>query len=179
MKTEKSPNSLHAIAVKVAKNIHRMSDAEHGRSIDKFGAVSNYVGSMDEVGIEINEDTRITVHNHVSQFKTQTTFSEYDVYNFVAKKQLIEIIVCCYGYYYYLRRGSYKGTAYHIRTVVKSIYDTIPDKVSKEYYKNRASPDKSLKVMTIELNRRIGEEIHKSLHSHLVTKGLIYGRCKL
>ena len=182
-KIEKSFSELHNLAVDVAKNIHK-SNIEHGISIDKYGDIRKFVGDAFGVGISIVTNTRITVHNHPSEYKVSNSFSDLDIYNFLVTEQLCEIIMCSYGYLYFLRRGSYKITSEatmptRISKKAKEIYHSVREKVEKEYPKYPENAEKTLKRATKEMEELLWSEYHKELKEYLTSKGLSYGRVKI
>jgi len=178
-KGEKSFSELHEIAVRVAKNIHHCNDSEHGRSIDKYGAVRKFTGDFNGVYIDIIKDTRITVHNHPHKYKIPNTFSDEDIYRLLTKKHLCEIIVCSYGYYFTLRRGSYAGLSMDIRNQVKEMYQEIKIRVIKEWAMNPENSNKYLKTAEREVNSRLEKEYQKELTAYLTSKGLCYEKVKI
>ena len=179
MKTEKDFETLHKLAVQTARNIHLRSDAEHGRSIDKYGNIIKTVGDDSGVYIEVNQDVRITVHNHPNEYKISEPFSDEDIYRFLTKKHLVEILVCGYGYYYYLRRGNYNGLSIDVRNDVKKLFRETQNRVLKEYTKNIENAVKSYKRGLKEINTLFESEYHKELQKYLNGKGLSYGKVKL
>ena len=178
-KIEKPFLELHKIAVRVAKNIHLSDDVEHGRTIDKYGDVIKYVGGVDWVDIDINQDTRIIIHNHPNEYKTQETFSDYDIYNFLSRKYLCENIVCGYGYYFYLKRGTYEGLSADISSEVVRIRAKVKREVMKEYLADISNDSKTPKVKTKEMNIKAEKKYHNELCVFLSGKGLSYGKVKL
>lgn len=176
---EKSFEELHLLALKTAANIHLQDDVEHGRSIDRYGNVKKFTGDKDSVRIDITQDTRITVHNHPHDYKIPTTFSSDDVYHFIAKKQLLEIITCGYGYYFYLQRGTFSGGAMEVAEGIDRIFAEVPGRVNKEYVKNPENAGKSIKRRVREVNELAENEIHERMGEFLGSKGLSYGKDKL
>ena len=137
--------------------------------------------TMKEAGIDIDvdENTRITIHNHPQEQKIPETFSGDDVYHFLINKQLCEIIVCGYGYYFYLRRGSFRGREMPVRNEICSIFSRVKDRVLKEYAKDPLNLAKSMKTKEKEVYLLIEEGIHEEVSAYLASKGLSYGRSKL
>ena len=178
-KSEMPFSELHEIAVRTAKNIHLQDSAEHGRTIDKTGNIKKFVGGIDWVIIDINQDTRIAIHNHPNEYKTPETFSDYDIYNFLSRKYLCEIIVCGYGYYFYLRRGTYKGLSMDIKSEVARIRTRVKQKIKKEYLADDSNDSKTLRRRIKEMNVKAERAYHKELCEFLSGKGLSYGRVKL
>ena len=176
---EKSFEELHTLALTAARNIHLQSNIEHGRSIDKFGIVRKFAGGEGWVDIDVDENTRITIHNHPQEQKIPETFSGDDVYHFLINKQLCEIIVCGYGYYFYLRRGTFRGREMPVRNEICSIFSRVKDRVLKEYAKDPLNLAKSMKTKEKEVYLLIEEGIHEEVSAYLASKGLSYGRSKL
>ena len=176
---EKSFEELHTLALTAARNIHLQDEVEHGRSIDKYGTVRKFSGDKDGVYIDVTEDTRIIVHNHPHEFKAPNTFSGYDVYNFLANKQLCESIVCGYGYYFYLRRGTFTGSPMEVKNSLEKLYQEVIREVGDTYAADPSNQHKSLKCRTKELNILFEAEFHNELAKELGRKGLLYGRVKL
>ena len=178
-KIEMPFSELHKIAVRVAKNIHLCDDVEHGRTIDKYGEIRKFSGDLDGVYIDVVQDTRIIVHNHPHKYKISNTFSYEDIYRFLTKKYLCEIIVSSYGYYYILRRGTYKGLSLEISNHAKELYFEIKDKVIKECSQNPDNRNLPLRTIRKKTNAALELEYHKALKEFLTGKGLSYERCKI
>jgi len=178
-KSEKSFTDLHNIAIDSAKMIHLKNDVEHGRNIDKYGEISKIVGDSDGVNILINENSRIVVHNHISEYRIPTSFSKEDVFFFLDSPQLLEEIVCCFGYYYYIQRGTYKGSAMAAANVIPRIRTSVSKMALKEFASTYDTTEKSLKVIDRDANLYVENAIHTKMIEEFSKKGLIYGRCKL
>ena len=194
---EKSFEELHTLALTAARNIHLQDEVEHGRSIDKYGNVRKFTGGEKWVDIDVDENTRITIHNHrqsetgsrltircthpspPQEQKIPETFSGDDVYHFLINKQLCEIIVCGYGYYFYLRRGTFRGREMPVWNEICSIFSRVKDRVLKEYAKDPLNLAKSMKTKEKEVYLLIEEGIHEEVSRYLASKGLSYGRSKL
>lgn len=178
-KEEKNFEELHKIALKAARNIHLQDKVEHGRSIDIYGNVEKFAGGCDWVDIAINTNTRMAVHNHPNEYKEPESFSDCDIYHFLSKKYLWEVIVCGYGYYFYLRRGSFNGLSGDVQKDVLKIRAKVKREVKKEYLADERNNNKTIKRKMKELTHAAEARYHEELSTYLREKGLSYGKEKL
>ena len=173
-------SALHEIALKEARKIHR-EKVEHAAVIDEMGNVTRIVGNGDEVGIlpHLVSSARIIIHNHPHDFKEPSSFSGDDVYNLL-HYNLDEIIVCGYGCYFYMRKGTCILRSMNVRSDLNRIYKQIDSEMKKVYLPgNRHTDTQSILKDYRTYKVKVESEYHKELRSYSQSKGLSYRRGKL
>jgi len=178
MKTQKLPFSeLHEIAVEEARRIHN-AKVEHGIAIDECGNIIRVVGDFSTVEIKTDRPIIIALHNHPHEFKEPMSFSDIDILN-LSENGLEEIMVCGYGYYFYLRKWDGMLRIRDVVTASRKICETAKKQAKHKnftlYAPGSTTPKALYKAYVIDALRNY----HEGLAEFTREKGLSYGKVKL
>jgi hypothetical protein len=170
---------LYEIALKEARKIHR-EKVEHAVVIDENGIVSHYTGDRDEVGLprSVLQYARIIVHNHPDEHNIPTTFTSADIYN-LFHHNLDGIIVCGYGDYFYMKKGSCCLLSRIILDDVKRIYKNVEKLQFKKHFGEHNTSLKGVKAEYRQYMADVASEYHSGLLKYASEKRICYGRAKL
>ena len=169
---------LHRIALEKAREIHE-SPIEKLYSIDEYGDCYYAEGDAEKVRPTqaMMEREVISIHNHPHKQKLSSSFSGEDIFSLMDSPHIQEIIVCGYGVYYWMKRGTCVLDA---ETIYKLVDDMGWRIANTEY--NKAPPGISRKAFKRWVNKRepiFLENYHKELLKLTKEIGLSYGRSKL
>lgn len=170
-------SELHEIALKEAQKIHR-EKVEHGVAIDEYGKVTHFRGNENTVDIDVNESTSIILHNHPHEFKEPSSFSSHDVY-YLLHWGLKEIIVCGYGYIFYMRRGECTSLAIDVMRQIGKIYKNVERAEKKKFTENSLTDSDNISIHYQKMRVQIEQNYHKELKVYAKEEGLSYDKVKL
>ena len=169
-------SELHEIALDEARRIHR-EKVEHAAVIDAAGNVTRCTGDADGVAIpdRLYPAARIIVHNHPHEFKVASSFSGEDVYN-LFQFQLDEIIVCGYGYYFYMRRGEAVVRALDVSAALKRLYRSVEKNTRKRLIEISTENSGDLRTRYREYQIETLEAYHQEILVYAAEKKISYGK---
>lgn len=169
---------LHRIALEKAREIHE-SPIEKLYSIDEYGDCYYAEGDAEEVQPTQTMIERgvIDVHNHPHNLKIFSTLSRRDIEIFLEQTHKIELIVCGYGEYCWIRRGNCRVNSSTVSEQILNISNQVLNTTISRFPKQITKKEFRLRLHSEEEN--MTKQYNKKLAAYVCSIGLSYGRTKL